>query len=104
MMKREEHEERVKRTFMQLAQVFLVHAAYPTVLDGAKAVQQDSKVNLTEFKTYKQWKPVDGEDTSKKLKEGVERAYDLITNAINSTFPIVGGECSTGPVAAARPS
>ena len=104
MMKQEEHEERVKRTFMQSAQVFSVHAAYPTVFDGAKAVQWDSKVDLTEFKTYKQWKPVDGEGTSKKLKEGVEQAFDLITNAIDLTFPIVGGEFSTGPVTAARPS
>jgi hypothetical protein len=39
MMKREEHDERVKRTFMQSAQVLSVHTAYPPVLDGAKAVQ-----------------------------------------------------------------
>ena len=73
MMKREEHGERVKRTFMQLAQVLSVQAAYPPVLDGVKAVQQNSKVDFVELKTYKQWKPVDGEGTSKKLKEGVER-------------------------------
>jgi hypothetical protein len=54
---------------MQSAQVLLVHTAYPPVLDGAKAVQRDSKVDIAELKTYKQWKPVDGEGTSKKLKE-----------------------------------
>ncbi len=41
-----------------------------------------------ELKSYKQWKLVDGEGTSKKLKEGVERSFDLITNAIDSTFPM----------------
>jgi hypothetical protein len=30
--------------------------------------------------------PVDGEGMSKKLKEGVEQSFDLIMNAINSTF------------------
>ena len=50
---------------MQSAQVLLVHTAYPPVLDGAKAVQRDSKVDIAELKTYKQWKPVDGEGTSK---------------------------------------
>ena len=73
---------------MQLAQVLSVQAAYPPVLDGVKAVQQDSKVDFVELKTYKQWKPVDGEGRSKKLKEGVEHAFDLITNAIDSTFPM----------------
>ncbi len=87
-MKWEEHGERVKRTFMQSAQVLSVHTAYPPVLDGAKAVQRDSKVDFAELKTYKQWKPVDGEGTSKKLKEGVERSFELITNAIGSTFPM----------------
>jgi hypothetical protein len=88
MMKREEHGERVKRTFMQSAQVLSVHTAHPPVLDGAKAVQRDSKVDFAELKTYKQWKPVDGEGTSKKLKEGVERSFELISNAIDSTFPM----------------
>ena len=88
MMKREEHGERVKRTFMQSAQVLSVHTAYPPVLDGAKAVQRDSKVDFAELKTYKQWKPVDGEGTSKKLKEGVEQSFELISNAIDSTFPM----------------
>jgi hypothetical protein len=37
MMKREEHGERVKRTFMQSAQVLSVYSSYPPVLDGAKA-------------------------------------------------------------------
>ena len=88
MMKREEHGECVKRTFMQSAQVLSVHTAHPPVLDGAKAVQWDSKVDFAELETYKQWKPVDGEGTSKKLKEGVERSFDLITNAINSMLPM----------------
>ena len=88
MMKREEHGDRVKRTFMQSAQVLSVHTAYPPVLDGVKAVQRDSKVDFVELKTYKQWKPVDEEGTSKKLNEGVERAFDLITNATDSTFPM----------------
>jgi hypothetical protein len=86
MMKREEHGKRVKRTFMQLAQVLLVHTSYPLVLDRAKAVQQDGKVDFGELKSYKQWKPIDGEGASKKLKEGMERSFDLITNAIDSTF------------------
>ena len=73
---------------MQSAQVLSFQAAYPPVLDGVKAVQQDSKVDFVELKTYKQWKPVDGEGRSKKLKEGVEHAFDLITNAIDSTFPM----------------
>jgi hypothetical protein len=82
------HQEDMKRTFMQSAQVLSVHTAYPPVLDGAKVVQRDSKVDFAELKTYKQWKPVDGEGTSKKLKEGVERSFELITNAIDSTFPM----------------
>ncbi len=45
-------------------------------------------MDFAELKTYKQWKPVDGEGTSKKLKEGVERPFELITNAIESTFPM----------------
>ena len=39
-----------------------------------------------ELKTYKQWNPTDGEGTSKKLKEGVERSFELIKNAIESNF------------------
>ena len=78
MMKREDHGERVKRTPMQSAQVLSVHTSYPPVLDGAKSVQRDSKYDFLELKTYKQWKPVDGEGTCKKLKEGVERSFDLI--------------------------
>jgi hypothetical protein len=85
MMKREEHGERVKRTPMQSAQVLSVHTSYPRVLDGAKSVQRDSKYDFLELKTYKQWKPVDGEGTCTKLKEGVERSFELIKNAI-STF------------------
>ena len=85
-MKREEHGERVKRTPMQSAQVLSVHTSYPPVLDGAKSVQRDSKYHFLELKTYKQWKPVDGEGTCKKLKEGVERSFELIKNAIDSTF------------------
>jgi hypothetical protein len=88
MMKWEEHGKRVKRTFMQLVQVLLVHTSYPPVLDGAKAVQQDGKVDFGELKSYKQWKPINREGMSKKLKEGVERSFDLIMNAINSTFPM----------------
>ena len=86
MMKREEHGERVKRTPMQSAQVLSVHTSYPPVLDGAKAVQRDAKYDFLALKTYKQWKPVDGEGTSKQLKEGVERSFGLIKNAIDSTF------------------
>ena len=86
MMKREEHGERVKCTFMQSAQVLSVHTAYPPVLDGVKALKQDGLVNFLELKTYKQWKPTDGEGTSKKLKEGVERSFELIKNAIESNF------------------
>jgi hypothetical protein len=86
MMKREEHGERVKRTFMQSAQVRSVHSSYPPVLDGAKAVKRDSGVDFLELKSYKQWKPVDGEGTSKKITEGVKRSFDLIKNAIESTF------------------
>ena len=56
------------------------------MLDGAKLVQQDSKYDFLELKTYKRWKPVDGEGTSKKLKEGVECSFKLIKNAIDSTF------------------
>jgi hypothetical protein len=87
MMKREEHGERVKRTPMQLVQVLSVHTSYyPPMLDGAKLVQRDSKYDFLELKTYMQWKLIDGEGTSKKLKEGVERSFKLIKNAINSTF------------------
>ena len=57
MMKREEHGERVKRTFMQSAQVLLVHTSYPPVLDGAKATKRDGLVDFLELRTYKQWKP-----------------------------------------------
>ena len=85
-MKHEEHGERVKRTFMQSAQVLSVHSSYPPVLDGAKAVKRDSGVDFLELKSYKQWKPVDGEGTSKKITEGVKRSFDLIKNAIESTF------------------
>ena len=67
MMKREEHGERVKRTFMQSAKVLSVHTAYPPVLDGVKALKQDGLVDFLELKTYKQWKPTDGEGTRKKL-------------------------------------
>jgi hypothetical protein len=68
MMKREEYGERVKRTFMQSAQVLSVRTLYPPILDGAKSVQRDSKVDFAKLKTYKQWKPVDREGTSKRLK------------------------------------
>ena len=87
MMKREEHGERVKRTFMQSAQVLSVHTSYPPVLDGAKgASKRDSSVDFLELRTYKQWKPTDGDGTLRKLEEGVERSFDLIDNAIESTF------------------
>ena len=84
-MKREEHGEHVKRTFIQLAQVLLVHSSYPPVLDGAKAVKRDSGIDFLELKSYKQWKPVDGEGTSKKITEGVKRSFEFIKNAIEST-------------------
>jgi hypothetical protein len=86
MMKRKEHGERVKRTFMQSAQVLLVHTSYPPVSDGVKSVKRDGLVDFLELKSYKQWKPTDGEGTSKKLKEGLARSFDLITNAIESNF------------------
>jgi hypothetical protein len=49
-------------------------------------VQRDAKFDFLALKTYKQWKTVNGEGTSKLLKEGVERSFGLIKNAINSTF------------------
>ena len=78
----------VKRTFMQLTQVLLVHTLYPLILDGAKSVSRDSKVDFTKLTSYKKWNPVDGEGTSKRLKEGVKRSFNLMTNAIDSTFPM----------------
>jgi hypothetical protein len=86
MMKRKEHGERVKRTFMQSAQVLSVHTLYPPVLDGVKSMKQDGLVDFLELKLYKQWKPTDGEGTSKKLKEGVAHSFDLIKNAVESNF------------------
>ncbi len=86
MMKREEHGERVKRTFMQSAQVLSVHTSYPPVLDGVKSVKREGRVDFLELKTLKMWKPVDGDGTSKKLEEGMECLFELITNAIESTF------------------
>jgi hypothetical protein len=71
---------------MQSAQVLLVHTSYPPVLDGVKLVKRDGLVDFLELKSYKQWKPTNGEGTSKKLMEGVERSFDLIKNAIKSTF------------------
>ncbi len=56
------------------------------MLDGTKAVQRDGKMDFVELKSYKLWKPVDREGTSKKLKEGVELSFDLIKNAIDLTF------------------
>ena len=56
------------------------------MLDGAKAIKQDSGVNFLELKSYKQWKPTKGEGSSKKITEGVKRSFDLIKNAIESTF------------------
>jgi hypothetical protein len=88
MMKREEHGECIKRTFMQSVQVLLIHTSYPPVLDGAKVVRHDGKVDFGDLKSYNQWKPVNGEGTSKKLKKSVERLLDLITNAIGSMFPM----------------
>ncbi len=57
MMKREEHGKHIKCTFMQSVQVLSVHTSHPPFLDGAKAVQQDGKVDFGELKSYKQWKP-----------------------------------------------
>ncbi len=56
------------------------------VLDGVKLVMRDGLVDFLELKSYKQWKPTDGEGTSKKLKEGIEHSFDLIKNAIESNF------------------
>lgn len=86
MMKREEHGERVKRTFMQSAQVLSVHTSYPPVLDGSRVVKRESGVGFLELKSYKTWKLVDDDGTARKLEEGVERSMELITNAIESTF------------------
>ncbi len=86
MMKCKEHGERVKHTFMQSAQVLLVHTSYPPVLDRAKLVKREGMVNFMELKTYNKWKPTNVEGTSKKLKEGVEHLFELIKNAIKSTF------------------
>jgi hypothetical protein len=86
MMKCKKHGELVKRTFMQSAQVLLVHTLYPPVLDGAKSAKRDGLINFLELRTYKQWKPVDGEGTRKRLKDGMERSFELIRNAIESTF------------------
>jgi hypothetical protein len=87
MMKREEHGARVKHTFMQTAQVLSVFTSYPPVLAGAKgATKEGSSEGFAELKSYKMWKPIDGDGTSKKIREGVERSFDLITNAIESTF------------------
>ena len=84
-MKREEHGERVvKRTLMQSAQVLSVHTHTPTGAKGAS--KRDSSVDFLELRTYKQWKPTDGDGTLRKLEEGVERSFDLIDNAIESTF------------------
>ena len=55
------------------------------ILVPQRSVQQGSKYDFLELKTYKQWKPVDGEGTSKKLKEGVEWSFELISNAIDNT-------------------
>ncbi len=85
-MKCKEHGERVKRTFMQSTQVLLVHISYPPASDGVKSVKRVGLVDFLELKSYKQWKPTDGEGTSKKLKEGLARSFDLITNAIESNF------------------
>ena len=86
MMKRGAHGEQVKRTFMQSAQVLSVHSLYPPVLDGAKVGKRDSGVDFLELKSYRQWKPTNVEGDSKKITEGVERSFDLIKNAIESTF------------------
>ena len=68
MMKREEYGDRVKRTYMQSTEVLSVHTTFPPVLDGVNALKRDGLVDfLLELKTYKQWKPTDGEGTRKKL-------------------------------------
>ena len=85
-VKREEHGEHAKCTFMQSAQVLSVHSSYPPVLDGAKVVKPNSGVDFLELKFYKQWKPTDGEGSSKKITEGVERSFNLIKNAFEATF------------------
>ncbi len=86
MMKRKEHGERVKQMFMQSTQVLLVHTSYPLVLDGAKSAKRDGLINFLELCTYKQWKPFNGESTCKRLKEGMERSFELIRNAIELMF------------------
>ncbi len=59
---------------------------HPLELDGAKSTKRDGLVDFLELKSYKQWKPTNGEGTSKKLKEGVERLFKLIKNTIETTF------------------
>jgi hypothetical protein len=86
MMKRKEHREHVKRMFMQSAQGLLVHTSYPPMLDGAKSAKRDGLINFLELRTYKQWKPINREGKCKRLKEGMERSYELIRNVIESTF------------------
>jgi hypothetical protein len=65
MMKGEEHGERVKRTFMQSAQVLSVHTSYPPVLNGSKLVKRDGAIDFLELESYKQWNLTNGEGTSK---------------------------------------
>ncbi len=86
MMKRKEHGECVKCTFMQSVQVLSVHTSYPPMLDGVKSMKRKGGVDFLELKTFKMWKPVDKDGTSKKLEEGAEHLFKLITNTIESIF------------------
>ena len=85
-MKREEHGERGQKTFMQSAQCLLVLTLYPPVLHGSKSLKRESQVDFMALKTYKMWKPTDGDGTLKLLEEGVERSFELIDNTIEATF------------------
>ncbi len=49
-------------------------------------MKREGGVDFLELKTFKMWKPVDGDGTSRKLEEGMECLFELITNAIESTF------------------
>ena len=88
MMKWEEHGDWVKHTFMQSAQVLYLYTSYPPspTIDGVKAVKREGGVDFIELKTFKMWKPVDRDCASKKLEEGLERAFELVINTIKSNI------------------
>ncbi len=86
MVKRKEHGDQVMKTFMQSVQCHSVLMSYPPVLKWARSIKRDSQVDFMVLKTYKQWKPTDGDGTLKLLEKGVKRSFELIDNAIEATF------------------